>query len=61
MGKVTVEFGIFLGECGHCHGSFVYTVDRKDADRPKDGRCRTYLVGKCPLCEAPIRQRVDVK
>ena len=60
MGNARVEFsGLFLGECGCCHGSFVFTVEPARSSKPNGEYAKGFLRGKCPLCDAEIKQPVD--
>jgi hypothetical protein len=59
MNEAVVEHsGWFLGECGCCRGNFLYTVEGNDprkAGQPATAEVKTFLVGRCPLCDARIK------
>ena len=63
MQEVMVDFAEeLLGECGYCHGSFLYTIrGLPDQGAVVSGAetVRGFLVGNCPLCNARYRIPVN--
>jgi hypothetical protein len=62
MNETRVEYtGWYLGECGSCRGGFLYTIQGiplREAGQTAAKETRTFLVGKCPLCDAKFTTQV---
>ena len=59
---VVEHSGLFLGECGCCRGNFLYTVvgyPAQEVGLTTNTCAKAFLVGQCPLCDAPIKSLVS--
>jgi hypothetical protein len=62
INAVVEHSGLFLAECGCCHGNFVYAVvgyPAQEVGLTTNARAKAFLVGQCPLCDAPIKSLVS--
>jgi hypothetical protein len=56
MNEAKVEFGLFMGECRNCRHGFVYSLgNAQKANEQVPPKSRSYHVGSCPACAAPIK------